>query len=144
MQFANVSVNYRPQTIAHQVYGNHNQVKPKFVSCLINSIKIILSLNYSFTTIWTIVLIYHQSVLVVQTQLKSLLKNLKQVVTKKIINYLKNLKQRWEPLRQLSLEVKNHKVLDFGDSVKQFTNNFFQSSQTQTTDILQTQLMVVM
>ena len=32
MQFANVSVNYRPQTIAHQVFGNHNQVKPKFVS----------------------------------------------------------------------------------------------------------------
>ena len=27
MQFANVSVNYRPQTIAHQVFGNRNQGK---------------------------------------------------------------------------------------------------------------------
>ena len=41
-----------------------------------------------------IVLIYHQSHLVVLTQLKSLHRNFVQVVIKKIINYHVNLKQK--------------------------------------------------
>jgi len=51
----------------------------------------------------------------------------------------KKLEAKIEPLHQLSLEVKNHKVLDFGDLVKPFTKNFFQSSQTQIMGTLQTQ-----
>ena len=60
--------------------------------------------------------------------IEEFIKNSKVVVTKKIINYLKNL-VKMRTFAQLSLEVKNHKVLDFGDSVKQFTKNFFQSSR---------------
>ena len=56
----------------------------------------------------------------------------------------KKLEAKMRTLHQLSLEVKNHKVLDFGDLVKRFIKNFFQSSQTQITEILQTQSMVVM
>ena len=125
-QYANVLVNYRPQIIAHQVYGNHNQVKPKFVSFYeFNKDNPFIELFFHYN-------LNNRSYLSPISfgrpdPIEEFAQNSKQVVIKKIINYLRNLEAKMRTFAQLSLEVKNHKVLDFGDLVKRFIKNFFQS-----------------